>query len=125
MMILCTIVNDKRIAYDDIHDARHSNDDRQGGGLSCPSRPGVWLSALVGAVMSAVAEKEWEDRVKGLLKAELKRKGVTYAELVGKLADIGVMDSEPNVRNKISRGKFTAVFLVQCMTAIGVTDLRL
>ncbi|KEO88589.1 hypothetical protein EH31_16670 [Erythrobacter longus] len=75
--------------------------------------------------MSAVAEKEWEDRVKGLLKAELKRKGVTYAELVGKLADIGVMDSEPNVRNKISRGKFTAVFLVQCMTAIGVTDLRL
>lgn len=75
--------------------------------------------------MSEVKEKEWEDQVKGLLKAELKRKGVTYAELVGKLADIGVMDSEPNVRNKISRGKFTAVFLVQCLTAIGVSDLRL
>ena len=75
--------------------------------------------------MSEVMDKEWEDRVKGLLKAELKRKGVTYAELVGKLADIGVMDSEPNVRNKISRGKFTAVFFVQCLTAIGVSDLRL
>lgn len=72
-----------------------------------------------------VAEKEWEDRVKGMLKAELKRRGVTYAELVGKLADIGVMDSEPNIRNKISRGKFTAVFLVQCLTAIGVNSLQL
>lgn len=72
-----------------------------------------------------VKEKEWEDRVKGLLKAELKRRNVTYAELVGKLADIGVMDSEPNIRNKISRGKFTAVFLVQCLTAIGVSELRL
>jgi len=72
-----------------------------------------------------VQEKEWEDRVKRLLKAELKRKDVTYAQLVGKLADIGVMDSEPNIRNKISRGKFTAVFLVQCLEAIGTNELRL
>ena len=72
-----------------------------------------------------VKEKEWEDRVKGLLKAELKRRNVTYAELVGKLADLGVMDSEPNIRNKISRGKFTAVFLIQCLTAIGASSLRI
>lgn len=72
-----------------------------------------------------VQEKEWENKVKGLLKAELKRRGITYAELVGRLADIGVMDSEPNIRNKISRGKFTAVFLVQCLTAIGVETIRL
>ena len=72
-----------------------------------------------------VSEKEWESRVKGMLKAELKRRDVTYAQLVGKLADIGVMDSEPNIRNKISRGKFTAVFLVQCLEAIGVSSLKL
>jgi len=74
---------------------------------------------------AVVQEKEWEDRVKAMLKAELKRKNVTYAQLVGKLADIGVMDSEPNVRNKISRGKFTAVFLIQCLEAIGTSLLRL
>lgn len=72
-----------------------------------------------------VKEKEWEDRVKGMLKGELKRRGVTYAELVGKLADIGVHDTEPNIRNKISRGKFTAVFLIQCMEAIGVQQLQM
>lgn len=72
-----------------------------------------------------VKEREWEDRVKGMLKAELKRRGVTYSELVGKLADIGVMDSEPNIRNKISRGKFTAVFFIQCLMAIGATEIRI
>jgi len=72
-----------------------------------------------------VAEKEWETKVKLLLKGELARKGITYAQLVGKLADIGVMDSEPNIRNKISRGKFTAVFLIQCLTAIEARNVSL
>ncbi|WP_443018742.1 DUF6471 domain-containing protein [Sphingomonas sp. 7/4-4] len=45
--------------------------------------------------------------------------------MVGKLADISVIDSEPNIRNKISRGKFTAVFLIQCLEAIGEQSLRL
>ena len=72
-----------------------------------------------------VVEKEWEDKAKRLLKGELARKGITYAELVGRLQDIGVMDSEPNIRNKISRGKFTAVFLLQCLEAIGTDAIRL
>lgn len=68
---------------------------------------------------------EWETRVKAMLKAELKRKGVTYAELVERLAAIGVVDSEPNIRNKLARGKFTAVFFLQCLEAIGTSSLRL
>ncbi|MEQ9469639.1 MAG: DUF6471 domain-containing protein [Roseitalea porphyridii] len=60
-----------------------------------------------------------------LLKAELKRKGVTYAQLVEKLAEIGVAEREVNVRNKLSRGKFTAAFFLQCLQAIEVHDLRL
>ena len=72
-----------------------------------------------------MADAEWEARIKGLLKAELKRRNVSYAQLVEKLAAIGVVDSEPNIRNKLSRGKFTAVFLIQCLEAIGATSLRL
>lgn len=70
-------------------------------------------------------DREWEGLAKSLLKAELKRRNVTYAQLVGKLADVGVVDSEPNIRNKLSRGKFTAVFLIQCLEAIGCSSLRL
>lgn len=68
---------------------------------------------------------KWESQAQAILKAELKRKGVTYAQLVEKLAAIGVVDSEPNIRNKLSRGKFTAAFLLQCLEAIEVDTLRL
>jgi hypothetical protein len=70
-------------------------------------------------------QPEWEARVKGLLKAELKRRNVTYSQLVERLADIGVHETEPNIRNKLARGKFTAVFLLQCLDAIGCQQLRL
>ncbi|WP_022697191.1 DUF6471 domain-containing protein [Euryhalocaulis caribicus] len=68
---------------------------------------------------------QWEDRAANLLKAELKRKGLTYAQLAERLETVGVSDSERNIRNKISRGKFTAAFLLACLSAINVTDLRL
>ena len=59
------------------------------------------------------------------MKAELKRRGVTYNQLVEKLARIGVTEAEPNIRNKLARGKFTAVFLLQCLEALGAPELRL
>ena len=70
-------------------------------------------------------DTEWEAKVKGLLKGELKRRNVSYGQLVDKLAAVGVVDTEPNIRNKLSRGKFTAVFLIQCLEAIGASSLRL
>lgn len=73
-----------------------------------------------------MAEKtDWEALAANLLKAELKRKGVTYAQLVERLAEIGIAEKEVNVRNKLSRGKFTAAFFLQCLTAIGSQQLRL
>ena len=70
-------------------------------------------------------EKEWQDRVKGLLKAELKRRNVSYRGLAEKLGALGVSETETNIKNKISRGGFAAVFFVQCLIAIGCTALRL
>lgn len=71
------------------------------------------------------AKTDWEARAANLLKAELKRKGVTYAQLVEKLAAIGVDEKEVNVRNKLSRGKFTAAFLLACLCAVSCSNLRL
>lgn len=56
-----------------------------------------------------VARLEVRKEVKGLLKSELKRRNLV-AELIGKLANIGSMDSKPKFRNKLDRRKFTAVF---------------
>lgn len=72
-----------------------------------------------------MAEKtDFEALAANLLKAELKRKGVTYAQPAEKLAAIGVDEKEPNIRNKLSRGKFTAAFLLQCLSAIGTESLH-
>jgi hypothetical protein len=68
---------------------------------------------------------DYEMMAANLLKAELKRKGVTYAQLVERLAAMGVDEKEVNVRNKLSRGKFTAAFLLQCLSAIGSQQLHL
>jgi hypothetical protein len=58
--------------------------------------------------------------VKGILKAELKRRHVGYKELAEKLHALGIKDSERNIANKIARGSFTAVFFVQCLTRLAV-----
>ncbi len=77
------------------------------------------------AAKSDPATVEFETRAKNLLKAELKRRGITYAGLAEKLAALGVAENERNLNNKISRGGFTAAFLLQCLAAIEATDLRL
>jgi hypothetical protein len=69
--------------------------------------------------------REYEEKAKNLLKAELKRRGVTYAGLVEKLGALGVQETERNLANKISRGGFTGAFLVQCLDAIGCRSLQL
>ncbi|ESX89695.1 MULTISPECIES: DUF6471 domain-containing protein [unclassified Mesorhizobium] len=47
---------------------------------------------------------EYETKAKNLLKSELKRKGVTYAQLAEKLATMDIHETERNLNNKISRG---------------------
>lgn len=70
-------------------------------------------------------QTEWEKLAANTLKAELKRSGVTYAQLVERLADIGISEKEVNVANKLARGKFSAAFMFQCLKAIGTERLVL
>ena len=69
--------------------------------------------------------ESWDARTANLLKAELKRKGVTYAQLVEKLASMGIAEKEVNIANKLSRGKFSATFMLQCLSAIGCDGFRI
>ena len=62
---------------------------------------------------------DWEAMAANTLKAELKRRGVTYAELAERIGD-----KEPNVRNKLSRGKFSAAFMLASLNAIGLREVR-
>ena len=70
-------------------------------------------------------DRDWTAYTKGLLRAEMARRQMTHRMLTEKLTAIGVEETEANVRNKIARGSFTAVFFVQCLTAIGAKHIRL
>ena len=65
-------------------------------------------------------QNKWEAKAANLLKAELKRQGVTYAQLAERIGE-----KEVNIRNKLSRGKFSASFLLQSLSAIGCKALSL
>ncbi|HRK94811.1 MAG TPA: DUF6471 domain-containing protein [Rhodospirillales bacterium] len=69
--------------------------------------------------------KDYHALVKNILKAELKRKGVSYRELAERLAGIGAHETERNIANKISRGGFSAAFFVQCLDVIGASRVDL
>lgn len=69
------------------------------------------------AEQAALVGVDWASEAKLILKSELKRRDMTYADLVRELAVIGVHETEPNIRNKISRGTFTAAFMLQCLAA--------
>lgn len=77
------------------------------------------------ASKSKAKTKDWQARVKGILKVELKRRNVSYRNLAEKLEAIGVKDSERNISNKIARGSFSTVFFIQCMEAIGCKTIHL
>jgi hypothetical protein len=63
--------------------------------------------------MAKPQKVDWNARAANLLKSELKKHGMTYAGLVDALGRIGVEEKEVNVRNKLSRGSFTAAYLLQ------------
>lgn len=71
------------------------------------------------------SDDEWVNLVKGTLRAEMTRRAITYEQLSERLAEFGVKDTPVNLRNKVARGGFSAVFFVQCLRAIGVSEIRL
>lgn len=71
-------------------------------------------------------QDEWAEHAKNLLRAELKKRNIGYRELAERLTAMGIPESERNLGNKISRGGFTAAFLLQALRAIdcGEVDIR-
>ncbi len=67
----------------------------------------------------------YQEKAKGLLRAEIKRRNLNYEQVAEKLAEMGVKESPKNLSNKIARGGFTAGFFIMCLEAIGAQNLRL
>jgi hypothetical protein len=73
----------------------------------------------------AATEKELADRTARFLKAELKRAGVTYAELAKRLEAHGLHETESSIANKLSRGTIAATLFVATLAALEMEGFRL
>jgi hypothetical protein len=70
-------------------------------------------------------EKEWAGKASRFIKAELKRAGITYAELAKRLNEHGLAETEGGVGAKLARGTFSATWLLAVLTVLGITGLML
>lgn len=74
---------------------------------------------------SARQPEAWAAVSKGLLKAELVKRGISYQQLADRLEALGITYTTENLTNKVNRGKFSTIFLLQCLEVIDCKVLRI
>jgi hypothetical protein len=79
----------------------------------------------VSAVDFQDREREWADRARRFVKAELKRAEVTYEELANRLREHGLQETKASIAAKLGRGSFPATFFLATMKAIGRQSVNL
>lgn len=77
------------------------------------------------AVRIAETEKELATKTARFLKAQLKRAGITYAELAERMRAHGLEETEASITSKLARGTFAATFFLTALAALEMEGLRL
>ena len=65
----------------------------------------------------------WSPQLKRYLKSEMIKRGISCEELQVKLSNKGFTYTKSSVETKICRGKFSAVFFVQCLWAMNCKSI--
>lgn len=69
-------------------------------------------------------ENFWIGKAKITIREGMKERGLSYRQLALRLRNLGVVITEANLRNKISRGTFPAYFFLQCMAAMQIYTVK-
>ena len=70
-------------------------------------------------------EKEWGDRARRFLKAELKRAEIGYKELAERLQAHGMSETESGIASKLNRGTFATAFFLACLAVLELDGVTL
>ena len=70
-------------------------------------------------------EKEWADKARRFIKAELKRRSVSYKNLAERLQSHGLEETESGIASKLSRGTFAVTFFLATLAVLEIEGLRL
>ncbi|WP_447078878.1 DUF6471 domain-containing protein [Shewanella algae] len=72
-----------------------------------------------------MSDSNWKNYVRGLIRAEISRRNLSYIEISERLKNIGITETPQNISNKIGRGTFSAIFMIQILKVIECYDLAL
>lgn len=67
---------------------------------------------------------EPSDMARTLLRGEMIKRGMTYEALSARLAAMGLAEDAGNIRARVRRGRFSAVFLLQALQAMEIEFIR-
>ncbi|MCD0186978.1 DUF6471 domain-containing protein [Acinetobacter sp. PW68] len=71
------------------------------------------------------SNSEWKEYATGLIKTEIARKNLTLVNVAQKLQVMGISETPQNISNKINRGTFGAIFMLQILKVLDCKELRL
>lgn len=70
-------------------------------------------------------EQEWADKARRFLKAKLKQKEMGYKELVDRLKERGIEETEASITGKLNRGTFPVTFWLACLAVLELEGVTL
>ncbi|MDR6477412.1 hypothetical protein J2778_004917 [Paraburkholderia graminis] len=68
---------------------------------------------------------DYGESARRALKTIITTRSFTYADLVERLAAIGVIETETSIAQKIRRGSFQMAFFFQCLRAMDIEQVTL
>ena len=68
---------------------------------------------------------DWEKEARGIIRAEMVRRKISYKVLAARFEKIGAPEPEKIIANKVARAKFSAAFLFKCLFVMGVRQIDL
>ena len=76
--------------------------------------------------LTLVNTPEWAIVIKGIIRAEMARYGVSYAELSNQLQnEFNITQTESNLKAKVNKGILGAQLFVQILIVLGAESLNL
>jgi len=72
-----------------------------------------------------MTEKEYIQKAKTIIKTELVKRDIDYPKLADMMIKIGIDENRNNLSNKINRGTFSFIFVMQVFDALGIDNINL
>lgn len=70
-------------------------------------------------------EKEWADKARMFLKGELRKAGLGYKDLIQRLKEHGIEETEASITGKLNRGTFPVSFWLACLAVLELGETTL